>query len=125
MKSVSMTRASAIKNIFSTLFDIPFPSKVNLKIIRNTSAIESEEPNFLKAAQAVLTRYADKDEQGNVIIKDGQISCSSEVSALINQEIDSIYLSPIDLPCTFTMEEIELFPLTPRQFAMLEILIEQ
>jgi len=83
----------------SSFSEKPMPVSLTAKLLRLTEDLVKENDIIEKQRQLIIEKYADKDEQGQLIINDGNVSfkeddamkkAQEELNELANLEIDII-----------------------------------
>lgn len=85
-----------------------FPVKISYAIMRNIEALEKEFSAFEKQRIELCKTYANKDEDGNPVIKDGSYDIPSDVREDFNNELKELSDEEIDIDIrTVSAEEFE------------------
>ena len=74
-----------------------FPVKISYAIMRNIEALEKEFSSFEKQRIELCETYANKDSDGNPVIKDGAYDIPSDVREDFNNELKELSDEEIDI----------------------------
>ena len=85
-----------------------FPVKISYAIMRNIEALENEFSSFEKQRIELCKTYANKDSDGNPVIKDGTYDIPSDVREDFNNELKELSDEEVDIDIrTVSAEEFE------------------
>lgn len=85
-----------------------FPVKISYAIMRNIEALEKEFSSFEKQRVELCKAYANKDSDGNPVIKDGAYDIPPDVREDFNNELKELSDEEIDIDIrTVSAEEFE------------------
>lgn len=85
-----------------------FPVKISYAIMRNIEALEKEFSAFEKQRIELCKTYANKDEDGNPVIKDGSYDIPSDVREDFNNELKELSDEEVEIDIrTISAEEFE------------------
>lgn len=85
-----------------------FPVKISYAIMRNIEALEKEFSSFEKQRIELCKAYANKDSDGNPVIKDGAYDIPDDVKEEFRKELADLSDEEIDIDIrTVSAEEFE------------------
>ena len=115
------------QEVFSKIAAMPIKVKTSFAIARIIRNLESELETFDKSRQALIKKYANKDENDELILnEDGTIAITPENAEEYNHEIQELLNSEITLAADpLDIKEIENIELTPTQVYMIEKFIKE
>lgn len=80
-----------------SLVDQVLPSKLSYSIGRNIKKLEEEVKNYNEERERICKRLAEKDEDGKPITKDGKYDLSEENKQILDNELDALLNTDIDV----------------------------
>lgn len=122
-------KLSSIENLYTILKSFQekeMPIKLSYKFSKIFDSIESDYQFFFSQLRKILDKYAEKDEEGNFIQKDGHIPLKKETFDLAEKALNDLYETEITLPkITFTLDELEELNIKPFELKALLPFIEE
>lgn len=79
------------------IVDRTLPSKLSYSISRNIKKLQEEVKSYNDEREKVCKRLAEKDGEGNPIIKDGKYDISEENKKILDEELDALLDTDIDV----------------------------
>lgn len=80
-----------------SIVDQALPSKLSYAIGRNVKKLEEEVRSYNEEREKICKRLAEKDEEGNPITKDGKYDISEENKKILDEELDALLDTDIDV----------------------------
>lgn len=80
-----------------SIVDQALPSKLSYSISRNIKKLEEEVKNYNEERERICKRLAEKDGDGNPITKDGKYDLSKENKQILDNELDALLNTDIDV----------------------------
>lgn len=122
-------KLSEIEKLYTTLKQLnekEMPIKISYKFSKIFSQISTDFEFYSKKIQEILSKYGEKDEKGNFIVKDGMVPFQKDYVDLAMKELDELNSIDITLPeYQFSLEELESLSLTPAQVSSLTNFIKE
>lgn len=122
-------KLSEIEKLYTTLKQLnerEMPIKISYKFSKIFSQISTDFEFYSKKIQEILSKYGEKDEKGNFIVKDGLVPFQKDYVDLAMKELDELNSIDITLPeYQFSLEELESLSLTPAQVSSLTNFIKE
>ena len=122
-------KLSEIEKLYTTLKQLnekEMPIKISYKFSKIFSQISTDFEFYSKKIQEILSKYGEKDEKGNFIVKDGMVPFQKDYVDLAIKELDELNSIDITLPeYQFSLEELESLSLTPAQVSSLTNFIKE
>ena len=122
-------KLSEIEKLYTTLKQLnekEMPVKISYKFSKIFSQISTDFEFYSKKIQEILSKYGEKDEKGNFIVKDGMVPFQKDYVDLAMKELDELNSIDITLPeYQFSLEELEPLSLTPAQVSSLTNFIKE
>ena len=122
-------KLSEIEKLYTTLKQLnerEMPIKISYKFSKIFSQISTDFEFYSKKIQEILSKYGEKDEKGNFVIKDGMVPFQKDYVDLAMKELDELNSIDITLPeYQFSLEELESLSLTPAQVSSLTNFIKE
>lgn len=117
-----LTAVSVLKEISN----YGFHAKTAFKFARIIQASEKELKNFEEARNAIFRKYGATDNNGNLIVKDGNVVIKKEFVNNYNQEVNELLVTEIELVANpIKIDELEELTFTPTQLSQLGNFIEE
>lgn len=102
------------------------PIKLSYKFSKIFDSIESDYQFFLSQLRKILDKYAERDENGEFIQKDGHIPFKKDCFELAEKALNDLYETEITLPkISFTLDELEGLDIKPFELKALLPFIEE
>ena len=112
--------------ILSKLGKLSFRGRAAFVIAKLAKVISAEMEDFNAARDAILIKYADKDENNKPIIDNGQVHLSDENLAACNSEIQELLATEVEINASPLMAEwFDDIDITPAEVEALMIFIEE
>ena len=123
---VNMNTALQIKGIGATVVDAKMPTKTAYKFMKLLKAIEEEETFFNEKMRDIIFEFGKKDENGQpIFLENGNVEIIEGKEAECNDRVRELEDIEVDIPDTkFTLEELEVLELSPRDVYALDPVIE-
>lgn len=123
---VNMNTALQIKGISATVVDAKMPTKTAYKFMKLLKAIEEEETFFNEKMRDIIFEFGKKDENGQpIFLENGNVEIIGGKEAECNDRVRELEDIEVDIPDTkFTIEELEVLELSPRDIYALDPIIE-
>lgn len=122
MKIIELLNA---KNAFDMTAEIK-NKQTGYKVVKFIRAIESEVEYYNKTVQELIQKYAEKDEDGNIVVTDKGTKIDKESRAAFEKEVNDLNSVEVDKPnIEFTIEELEDCSLTYNEMYALFPFIKQ
>ena len=122
-------KLSEIEKLYTTLKQLnekEMPIKISYKFSKIFSQISTDFEFYSKKIQEILSKYGEKDEKGNFIVKDGMVPFQKDYVDLAMKELDELNSIDITLPdYQFSLEELDPLSLTPAQVSSLTNFIKE
>ena len=122
-------KLSEIEKLYTTLKQLnerEMPIKISYKFSKIFSQISTDFEFYSKKIQEILSKYGEKDEKGNFIVKDGMVPFQKDYVDLAMKELGELNSIDITLPeYQFSLEELESLSLTPAQVSSLTNFIKE
>lgn len=122
-------KLSEIEKLYITLKQLnekEMPIKISYKFSKIFSQISTDFEFYSKKIQEILSKYGEKDEKGNFVVKDGMVPFQKDYVDLAMKELDELNSIDITLPdYQFSLEELEPLSLTPAQVSSLTNFIKE
>ena len=80
-----------------SIVDRTLPSKLSYSISRNVKKLQEEVKSYNDEREKICKRLAEKDGEGNPIIKDGKYDISEENKKILDEELDALLDTDIDV----------------------------
>lgn len=110
----------------SKLGKLSFRGRAAFVIAKLAKVISAEMEDFNAARDAILIKYADKDENNKPIIDNGQVHLSDENLAACNSEIQELLATEVEINTSSLMAEwFDDIDITPAEVEALMIFIEE
>lgn len=110
----------------SKLGKLSFRGRAAFVIAKLAKVISAEMEDFNAARDAILIKYADKDENNKPIIDNGQVHLSDENLAACNSEIQELLVTEVEINASPLMVEwFDDIDITPAEVEALMIFIKE
>lgn len=107
------------------LSEINLKAKAAWQVVRFLTQADAEYTSYNKARMALLQKYADKDEDGNLVTENGTYKLSDVNLTAFNEELTELLLSEIELNVDkIKFADIEDANFTPNELGQLTPFIE-
>ena len=120
---------SKIEILYTTLAELSnkeMPIKISYRIAKILDALGGEYDFYRKKIQNILQKYGEKDDEGQLIIKDNQVPFIKEYADAAAKELEELQDIDINLPdVKINISELEDIKLTPLQVNALKPFIEE
>ena len=123
---VSMSTALQIKGIGAVIVDAKMPTKTAYKFMKLFKAIEEEETFFNEKMREIVLEFGKKDENGQpVFLENGNVEITKGKEIECNEKIRELESIEVEIPDTkFSLSELEVLELSPRDIYALDPVIE-
>ena len=93
----------------SILTEKEMPFSLSYKFTKILDKIETDYQYFVKKMREIINKYADKDENGELIIKDNNIQIKKDFISLAEKELNELNDIEVTIPdISFSVEELML-----------------
>ncbi len=125
--NITIGQAYIAKQVFDKLMGETFTGKQSFIIARLAKAIEKEVSLFEEQRQAMVSRYADKDENGEIKIDEkGMIHIDDSKIHEVNSELNDMLSAEITIEAKpINIEWLDKISITPGELQALEPFIEE
>lgn len=79
------------------IIDQALPPKLSYAISRNVKKLEEEVKNYEDERKKICQRLAEKDGEGEPVIKDGKYDISEDNKKILDEELDTLLDTDIDV----------------------------
>ena len=110
----------SLYSLLSSYLDSSLPARASFAIAKFIVSNESNYKLYLTKRGELITKYADKDENGELIISENGYKVSPENMVLFQKELTDLNnyeIEPIQL--TLHFEDLSSLSLTPREYSIL------
>lgn len=102
------------------------PFSLSYKVMKLSKWTEDEFNFYLSKMREIIDKYGARDEEGQVIEKDGNIQLIPGKTQVVNQEIQSLDNIEIVLPkISFSLQELEGLSFQPESLQALDPFIKE
>ena len=123
---ITLGTAALTQSTLSRLSSQPFRGRTAFVIAKLTKAINAEMEDFNAARDAILIKYADKDENNEPIIDKGQVHLSDENLVICNKEIQELLATEVEINSSpLAAEWFDDIDITPGEVEVLMAFIEE
>lgn len=125
--NITIGQAYIAKQVFDKLMGETFTGKQSFTIARLAKAVEKEVSLFEEQRQAMVGRYADKDEKGELKVDDkGMIHIDDSKIHEVNSELNDMLSAEITIEAKpINIEWLDKISITPGELQALEPFIEE
>ena len=106
--------------LLSSYLDSPLPARASFAIAKFIVSNESSYKLYLSKRAELISKYADKDEKGELIVDGNGYKITPENMALLQKELSDLNdyeIEPVQL--TLYFEDLSSLSLTPRAHSIL------
>lgn len=123
---ITLGTAALAQSTLSRLSGQSFRGRAAFVIAKLAKAINAEMGDFNAARDAILIKYADKDENNEPIIDKGQVHLSDENLAICNKEIQELLATEVEINSSpLAAEWFDDVDITPGEVEVLMAFIEE
>ena len=125
---VKVTLKDIVNNIqfITELSRQMMPARAAYKVGKLLRKLTDEFNDYNSQRQKVVEKYALRDEQGNMVISDGNIQFNSESYSLFEKEFQDLIDTEVEIDTLpIKLYEIENMDFSPGQMSFLESFIEE
>lgn len=120
MMKLKMKELFGKDQAFEEINKLVLPGKVAFAIARIQRAVNQELETFYASRMETVKRYADKDENGEVIVNDnGNIHISDEYVQAVNKELEEVLMEEVELNANFLnpdwFADVEMTPAVAKE----------
>lgn len=120
MMKLQMKDLFGKEQAFEEINKLVLPGKVAFAIARIQRAVNQELETFYSSRMETVKRYADKDENGEVIVdENGNIHIADEHVQAVNKELEEILMEEVELNANFLnpdwFADVEMTPAVARE----------
>lgn len=125
--NITIGQAYIAKQVFDKLMGETFTGKQSFTIARLAKTVEKEVSLFEEQRQAMVSRYADKDEKGELKVDDkGMIHIDDSKIHEVNSELNDMLSAEITIEAKpINIEWLDKISITPGELQALEPFIEE
>mgnify|MGYP006989001954 CR=1 FL=1 len=111
---------------FRGIYEKPMSARTAFKVARLIRELEKENNTFDKSRIDIIMKYAERDEEGNVIEGNGQVQIAPEYLDDFHNELNDLLNTEITVNAEkLSVEDFDNMQLTPKQILDLEKFIEE
>ena len=106
--------------LLSSYLDSPLPARASFAIAKFIVSNESSYKLYLSKRAELISKYADKDEKGELIVDGNGYKVTPENMVLLQKELSDLNdyeIEPVQL--TLYFEDLSSLSLTPRAYSLL------
>lgn len=124
MNIITLINAADILNQFA---NTKVSSKLAYKIMKFCKGVANEEEFYNSKINEIINTYAEKDEDGQVIVNDdGVVRIMQDKIAEANAAMMELNMLEVDMPnVRFTLDELDGFELSATDMFVLDAFIEE
>ena len=123
---VTLGTIALAQSTLSRLSGQSFRGRAAFVIAKLAKAINMEMEDFNAARDAILIKYADKDENNEPIIDNGQVHLSDENLTICNKEIQELLATEVEINSSpLAAEWFDDIDITPGEVEVLMAFIEE
>ena len=112
-------------SILTKILNHPFTAKQSFIISRTLRSLLIEVENFEKVREEVIKNYAEKDDNGNIIITNGQVKIRDNRLDIFQKEIEELLHTEINIDIKpIPLEWLNDIIITPQEMLILEPFLE-
>ena len=97
MIKVTMGQILTANQIFTKLINDTYTGRAAFTIARLVREVTKETESFEKARMEIIRRYGDKDENGELILNEGNVHISEENISKCNQELNDVLSAELEI----------------------------
>ena len=113
---ITMKQGIALYNFYPNIKDAVIPIKLAYKFSKSFNKISQELEFYNEQLKKILDRYAERDEDGQLITQENSVKIKLGCEATCQQELHELDSIQIDLDdFSFTLDELENLNLTIEQ----------
>ena len=121
MINVTLNDIISNNNLFREIHSKPMPARAAFKVARLIRELDKENEMFDKQRIDIVTRYAKRDENGNVMEQDNQILIDDDKMEEFQNEFNSLLETEVAVNAEkLDIDDLGDIELTPRQTMDLE-----
>lgn len=106
--------------------DEPLPTRLAYKILKFMKASDTEGAFYDEKLKDIINRYGQKDESGNIIYVNGNISIQSDCVQECQKAIEELGETEVSAPeITFNIQELTPINFTVSELFLLDEIIEE
>lgn len=110
-------KLNKIEPLYTTLLTLTekeMPFSLSYKFTKILDKIETDYQYFIKKMREIINKYADKDGNGELIIKDNNIQIKKDFISLAEKELNELNNIEVTIPdIFFTIEELKSLSIKP------------
>jgi hypothetical protein len=118
-----------IENLHSTLSEFTekeMPLRLAYKFSKILSSIEKDYEFYISEMRKIISKYSEKDDQGNPIQEEGNIKIQKDYLSMADKSIQELYNMEFNLPdIKFSLSELEDLSIKPSSLQVLLPFIEE
>lgn len=116
MIKVTMDQILSVNKVLNKLMQNSYSGRVAFALARLTREVGKEAEVFSTTRIEVIRRYADKDENGELVVTEGNAHVPNEKLAECNKELSDILLTEV---------EVTIEPLDMEWFEKIELTVDE
>lgn len=97
MIKVTMGQILTANQIFTKLINDTYTGRAAFTIARLVREVTKETESFEKARMEIIRRYGDKDENGELVLNEGNVHISEENIGKCNQELNDVLSAELEI----------------------------
>lgn len=97
MIKVTMGQILTANQIFTKLINDTYTGRAAFTIARLVREVTKETESFEKARMEIIRRYGDKDENGELVLNEGNVHIPEENISKCNQELNDVLSAELEI----------------------------
>ena len=111
---MKLVEVSNLQKTTQNFLQMEMPLRLSYKFTKLLSSIETESEFFITKLREIISKYGDKDDQGNFKEENGNILIQKQFIELAQKEVSALNNIEVTLPdITFTLDELEILNIKP------------
>lgn len=111
---MKLNKIEPLYTTLSSLNEKEMPFSLSYKFTKILDKIETDYQYFIKKMREIINKYAEKDENGELVIKDNNIQIKKDFITLAEKELEELNNIEVSLPeITFTLDELKTLNIKP------------
>ena len=118
-----------IETLYSTLSEFTekeMPLRLAYKFSKILSSIEKDYEFYISEMRKIISKYSEKDDQGNPIQEEGNIKIQKDYVSMADKSVQELYNMEFNLPdIKISLSELEDLSIKPSSLQVLIPFIEE
>ena len=118
-----------IETLYSTLSEFTekeMPLRLAYKFSKILSSIEKDYEFYISEMRKIISKYSEKDDQGNPIQEEGNIKIQKDYVSMADKSVQELYNMEFNLPdIKISLSELEDLSIKPSSLQILIPFIEE